>query len=208
MRSKCCSFSVKNGFFCTLLSYQNRKFCLFLCKIAKDQPLSTLSFPTMTNVVDDGIISLFCRGRVISVPSFLHVVREMTPDDQLDNVEAIALSFLSRAAAVNRFDTITFHHWGANLNDEVDVRIFDVLVSIPCIRQLSIFPPVDADSLPSLLGRALPKMANTTQITWTATEMSALEANQIFAVIQQGIPTQRLNLVLNLDNYCDSVVSA
>jgi hypothetical protein len=45
-----------------------------------------------------------------------------------------------------------------------------------------------------------------TLIAWIATEMSTLEANQIFAVIQQGIPAQRLNLTLKLDNHSDGVV--
>lgn len=155
--------------------------------------------------VHDIDTSLFCSEEVIWAADFVAVVREATPDEEAAEV-AIAESLLSRCVHVNRFQTLVFGE--CSLDDAADKRVFDVLVSHPHITMINLF---DEERLPGLLSRALPRMTNlrAVSISWSGIQVSTLQANRIFNVFKQCIPSGRpMRLVFDLAGLNESAVNS
>ena len=95
------------------------------------------------------------------------------------------------------------------MDDEIDERIFDVLVSHPRITDIMIDLSIDPESLLLLLGRALPKMTNLQGVDFYARrDISTMQVSRIFQIFNNGIPSQEMELSIHFDNDYDGMVGA
>jgi hypothetical protein len=98
---------------------------------------------------------------------------------------------------------------GFTLDNEIDERIFDVLVCHPRITDIMIDLSIDPESLLLLLGRALPKLTNLLGVDFYARrDISTMQVSRIFQIFNHGIPSQEMELLIHFDNDYDGMFGA
>ena len=113
------------------------------------------------------------RPSDVLVAPFLEEFRAALSDEHTEHIEAFVAEVFSDGFSGLSFQKVTT----SPLQDDLDKRIFDALVSQPNAIRISIEPPFDSTLVAELLDYAIPKMSNLQSFFILLSEMEESHVN-------------------------------